>query len=197
MIVKICGLTNPDDAMAAINGGASALGFNFYRSSPRYVADPSWIAALPDGPLKVGVFVNESPDVIDAFAARLRLDVAQLHGDETPAGYPRRPRVWKAVRMDSGFDLSRWENCPAEVLLLDGPAGALYGGAGRTFDWTAATCISKRIIIAGGLDADNVRQAIAQAKPWGVDACSGIESAPGRKDRAKMTAFLKAALSSL
>jgi phosphoribosylanthranilate isomerase len=97
----------------------------------------------------------------------------------------------------AGFDLARYEDSPAEALLLDGPAAEMYGGAGKTFDWRLAAASRMRIIVAGGLDASNVAQAVAVAHPWGVDACSRIESAPGKKDHKKMTEFLQAAKAAL
>jgi indole-3-glycerol phosphate synthase/phosphoribosylanthranilate isomerase len=188
MMVKICGVTNRGDAMAAIDGGATALGFNFYPGSPRYI-EPNraadLVASLPGQIWKVGVFVNETPERIAAIAG---LDVAQLHGHEPPSAYPKNIRVWKAARVDANFHPA---DCPAEALLLDSGAG----GTGQTFDWTRAAGLARRIILAGGLDASNVKQAIETARPWGVDVCSRIESAPGRKDHAKMAQFLKEALS--
>jgi phosphoribosylanthranilate isomerase len=197
MMVKICGITNREDAVAAIEGGASALGFNFYPKSSRYVDDGEELVGSVDGVLKVGVFVNESPEKVAEAARRLGLDAVQLHGDETADQYPAGLTVWKAVRVDYGFRISDWEHDAAAALLLDGPAGNLYGGSGAAFDWTLAAGSRKKIILAGGLDAGNVRQAIAEAHPWGVDACSRLESAPGKKDHKKMAAFLKAALARL
>src|SRR5690348_700105 len=198
MVLKICGITNPEDAAAAIEAGATAIGFNFWPRSPRYVA-PEQAAEIGSGEgiRRVGVFVNEAPARIEEIARLVRLDVAQLHGDEPPAGYPQRLAVWKAVRVSNGFDFSAFEDSPAEALVLDGPAGELYGGSGRTFDWGLAAVIRKRIILAGGLDASNVAQAVAAAHPWGVDACSRIESAPGKKDHRKMNEFLQAARAAL
>lgn len=197
MMVKICGVTNLEDALAASEGGARALGFNFYPRSPRYIDWESaarWISSVPAGVWKVGVFVNEPPDKVSALARCLGLDVVQLHGDETPADYPQGLRVWKAARVGGAFRISDIDQDPAEAVLLDSPANGGYGGSGKTFDWSVAAGSTKKIIIAGGLDAGNVRQAIEQAKPWGVDACSGIECVPGRKDHGKMARFLKAAL---
>ena len=119
--------------------------------------------------------------------------MAQLHGDETPSDYPAALPVWKAARVNPTFRFSDYYNCPAEALLLDGPAVKLYGGGGRSFDWRLAAVSPMRFIVAGGLDASNVARAIELAHPWGVDACSRIESAPGRKDHRKMNAFLQAA----
>lgn len=198
MILKICGMTNRPDAAAAIDGGATAIGFNFYSGSPRYIA-PESAAQIPSasGVQRVGVFVNEERTSVEEIARIASLDVAQLHGDETPADYPVGVAVWKALRVTDGFDLAQYDDCPAEALLLDGPASELYGGAGKTFDWRLAGVATRRIILAGGLDASNVAQAIALVRPWGVDACSRIESAPGRKDHKKMTEFLQAARAAL
>jgi len=198
MVLKICGITSSEDAAAAVDGGATAIGFNFWPRSPRYVApeDAARIGTAA-GIRRVGVFVNEAPARIEEIAALVRLDVAQLHGDESPAAYPAGLMVWKAARVSTGFDFSGYEDSPAEALVLDGPAGDLYGGSGQTFDWGLAAVVRKRIILAGGLDASNVAQAIAAAHPWGVDACSRIESAPGKKDYRKMTEFLNAARAAL
>ena len=195
MIVKICGITNREDALAAIEGGAAALGFNFYPRSPRYV-DPERAAELlavaPAGVWKVGVFVNESPEEILEIAQRLGLDVVQLHGDEVR--YPAGLRIWRAATVDENFRLADLDQYPAEAVLLDAPSGDAYGGTGRTFDWSKASGATElKIILAGGLDAANVRQAIAAAHPWGVDVCSRIEFSPGRKDHVKMAQFLKEA----
>lgn len=194
MMVKICGITSMDDAQAAVDEGASALGFNFYKASPRYItplAAAGITALLPKDILKVGVFVNEAPAEVDAIARTAGLDVVQLHGKETvdqvPAGY----RVWKAFRVTPDFSANMLREFPAAAFLLDSPT-ELYGGSGHTFDWNLARNLGGRIILAGGLDASNVCRAVAVANPWGVDACSRLESAPGKKDRAKLTAFLRA-----
>jgi phosphoribosylanthranilate isomerase len=192
-VLKICGITNREDAAAAIEAGATAIGFNFYARSPRYVA-PERAADIgtADGVRRVGVFVNEAPARVEEIARLAALDVAQLHGNETAADFPALV-VWKAVRVGPEFRFERYETWPAEALLLDGPAEELYGGAGRVFDWTQAAAATRRIILAGGLDASNVRRAVEAAHPWGVDACSKIESAPGKKDHRKMSEFLQAA----
>jgi len=198
MMVKICGITNREDALAAIDGGAAALGFNFYPASPRYIApdEAAAVAAtLPARVWKVGVFVDERPEIVLRTARQVGLDIAQLHGRESPEQYPQGIRVWKAIRM-VGQDFSLPTAGPAEAVLVDGPA------SGRIFDWTRLRRPGRppqaeglpHVILAGGLDAGNVREAIEQVHPWGVDACSRIESSPGRKDRFKMAAFLKAAL---
>lgn len=188
MILKICGITNREDALAAVDHGASALGFNFYSLSPRYIEledAAEIIAALPANVWKVGVFVDESVEGIERIAGLAGLDIVQLHGHETPAQYPPGMRVWKAIRVGEGpipaLDL------PVEAVLLDGPA------SGKTFDWARVPEGGPKLILAGGLDETNVRQAIEQVRPWGVDACSRLEISPGRKDHVKMAAFLKAA----
>jgi phosphoribosylanthranilate isomerase len=197
MIVKVCGITNRDDAAAAIANGADAIGFNFYPRSPRYIAPERAGAISTPGVLRVGVFVNEPAAHIEEIARIAALDIAQLHGDEPPADYPHGLTVWKAARVGEGFSLAPYLETPADALLLDGPAADLYGGSGKTFDWQLAARSSRRIIIAGGLDASNVARAITLARPWGVDACSRIESAPGIKDHQKMIDFLFAAKAAL
>jgi phosphoribosylanthranilate isomerase len=193
MMVKICGITNADDALAAAAAGATALGFNFYPPSPRFIqpeAAARIIEGLPREVWKVGVFVDMLPHEIARVQRIAALDVAQLHGDEPPDQLPSGIRVWKAFRIDAaGLEAYR-----AEAFLLDAPSD-VYGGTGRTFDWTKAVGTGRKIILAGGLDEDNVGAAIRQVRPWGVDACSRLESAPGRKDHARMARFVQAASS--
>jgi phosphoribosylanthranilate isomerase len=194
MMVKICGITNRADALAAIECGATALGFNFWPHSPRYLAPEraaEILADLPDGVWKVGVFVNEPPERVSALGRALQLDAVQLHGE---SAFPEGLRVWKALAVDSAFRPELLEQYPADAFLLDAPAGGLYGGTGRSFEWGRVAGLRHKIILAGGLDAANVREAIRAARPWGVDACSRLESAPGKKDHHKMAAFVKAAL---
>lgn len=194
-VVKVCGITNVEDARAAVEAGAGALGFNFYAKSPRYVS-PTAAAAIAAGVpaeiLKVGVFVNEAPARVAEIVREAGLDVAQLHGDEGADDVPAGVRVWKAFRVNDTFALEQLETFPAEAFLLDTPT-ELYGGSGHTFDWTRARGAGGRILLAGGLDESNVREAIAAAQPWGVDACSRLESAPGKKDHGRMARFIAAA----
>lgn len=198
MILKVCGITNAEDAEAAVAAGATAVGFNFWPRSPRYIV-PERAAEIrtKQGVRRVGIFVNELAARIEEIARVAGLDVAQLHGDEMPAAYPARMAVWKAARVNGGFDFAAYAGCPAEALVLDGPAAELYGGAGKSFDWQVVAGAPLRVILAGGLDGSNVARAIALARPWGVDACSRIESAPGRKDHRKMQEFLQAAKAAL
>ncbi len=189
MFVKICGITNREDALAAVEFGARAIGFVFADFSPR-AAKPSliepWIDQLPSGIWKVGVFVDEKPAVIESIAARLRLDVAQLHGAETPAEHPRNIRIWRAFRVRAASDSV--PDYPAEAILIDGPA----------FDWSRAAAFTHPLILAGGLTPDNVADSVARVRrhcePWAVDVASGIEASPGRKDHARMKEFIHAAL---
>ncbi|HEU0140879.1 MAG TPA: phosphoribosylanthranilate isomerase [Bryobacteraceae bacterium] len=197
MIVKICGLTNREDALAAAEVGATALGFNFFAGSPRYVrpeAAARIIEELPPSVWTVGVWVNEDPEQILALSVSHGIQVAQLHGDEGPDSVPSGIRVWKAVRMGAASGKIDRESRQVEALVLDTAAAGLYGGTGQTFDWSIARSVPGKVILAGGLDASNVREAIRTAKPWGVDAASRLEIAPGRKDHVKMSEFIKAAL---
>jgi phosphoribosylanthranilate isomerase len=191
MMVKICGITNRDDALAAVEAGASAIGFNFYRESPRYISHTGAAMIgekIPANVWKVGVFVNESPETIARIVLDAGLDVAQLHGSSVAYGV----RIWRAL---STVDTTAITEA-AEALLIDTPSNQAFGGTGQTWDWTQAPHLEQKIIIAGGLDAHNVRIAIEQAKPWGVDACSRIEKSPGLKDHDKMRQFIQAALNS-
>jgi phosphoribosylanthranilate isomerase len=190
MVVKICGITNRDDALAAVEHGATALGFNFYPKSPRYVEPAEaarLIEELPPDVWKVGVFVNEPEEKVSAIAAQAHLDIVQLHGDACATGV----RTWRALPVKADFRLEQLSSSTAEAFLLDAPSATLYGGTGETFDWSRVAGSGKRIILAGGLDASNVGKAIRVARPWGVDACSRLESSPGRKDHTKMAQFLK------
>jgi phosphoribosylanthranilate isomerase len=190
-LVKICGITALEDALAACDAGAGALGFNFWPCSPRYI-EPERAARIieriPGNVLAVGVFVDETAERIEEMAAIAGVDVAQLHGG---CGVPRL-RWWKALEAREGV-AREMEQIGAEAFLLDAPAGAQRGGTGRTFDWALAAGLPGRIVLAGGLGPDNVKEAIRAARPWGVDACSRLESAPGRKDHAKVRAFVRAA----
>jgi phosphoribosylanthranilate isomerase len=192
MMVKICGITNCEDALAAVEAGASAIGFNFYRESPRYISHggAAMIAEeIPANVWKVGIFVNENPETIARCVLDAGLDIVQLYGSAEARGI----RVWRACKISDslrGFLLDD----SVEALLVDSPSEDLLGGTGKTFDWSRAKGIAKKIVIAGGLDAGNVRAAIEQAQPWGVDACSSIEKSPGVKDHEKMAKFVKAAL---
>ena len=191
MLVKICGITNSADAVAAVDAGAGALGFNFWPKSLRYISPRAAGEIAPSpGVLRVGVFVNAGEDEIRGAAAEAGLDVVQLHGEFHP---PDRLAVWKAISVRQGFDPSLLD-AAADAFLLDAPSGEEYGGTGRTFDWSLVRGVPRRVVLAGGLDASNVGRAIETVRPWAVDACSRLESAPGIKDHRKVAEFLKAAL---
>jgi phosphoribosylanthranilate isomerase len=191
MMIKICGITNREDALAAVEAGATALGFNFYSKSPRYIS-PDTAAEIGAGlpVIKVGVFVD-APDA-STIAARAGIDIIQLHGSELPEQVPAGLRVWKAFRVTREWDASVLALYHAEAFLLDGPRP----GSGEGFDWTLASGL-RNIIIAGGLGPDNIAEAIRRVRPWGVDACSRLERAPGLKDYEKMRRFVRAAMDSL
>ncbi|HEX4229706.1 MAG TPA: phosphoribosylanthranilate isomerase [Bryobacteraceae bacterium] len=187
MIVKICGITNENDAQVALEAGANALGINFYPKSPRYVTleQARRVTRLPGDHLRVGIFVNAEPDELLRVAVEAGLDVVQVHG----VFRPTRLRMWRA--------LSAGKPAPAddegvEAYLLDTP-GTDFGGSGRSFDWSLAAAFPRRKIVAGGLDEWNVAAAIEASAPWGVDACSRLESSPGIKDAHRMRAFIHAA----
>jgi phosphoribosylanthranilate isomerase len=198
--IKICGITNLEDALLAAALGADALGFIFYAKSPRSVAPEAAraiIAHLPPFVAAVGVFVDEEVAVVQDLATRVGLDWVQLHGAESPE-YCRSLgcRVIKAFRIQDDASLRQVEpyRDAAQALLLDTYKKGQVGGTGEVFDWHLAREAKKygRIILAGGLTAANVAQAIATAQPDAVDAASGTEAAPGRKDATKLRAFFTA-----
>lgn len=199
--VKICGITNLDDALAASAAGADALGFNFWPGSSRYIEPGearAIIERLPERVVSVGVFVNEdSPEVVERIADEAGVGVVQLHGDETEdfcralAGR----EVIKAVRVDEDFRPETVARYETQAVLLDAFCREARGGTGKTFDWALAraSCrLVKRLYLAGGLTPDNVGAAVAAVRPYAVDACSGVERAPGLKDAARVRAFVAA-----
>lgn len=200
-LVKICGVTSPEDARAAVDAGAAAIGLVFWSRSPRAVdllAARRIAASLPPFVLRVGVFVDESPDAIARISDGVGLDLVQLHGGEPPEALATLPRrALKAVRVGSGFrpeDVLRYAGHAAGLLLDSGDA-ALPGGTGRPFDWSVVAGLRERlgfVVLAGGLTPDNVATAIRAVRPDAVDVSSGVEAAPGRKDPAKMRAFVAA-----
>jgi phosphoribosylanthranilate isomerase len=205
--VKICGITNLEDAQAAIEAGADLLGFNFYRRSARYIEPDvarSIVEKIRSGgrqPQLIGVFVNSSALEIQAIWREVDLDQAQLHGDE-PREMLAQVKGFKAIRPQSTEEAENQaktymvENEPA--LLIDAYRAGEYGGTGQIGAWSLAAQIAREypILLAGGLTPDNVAEAIRQVQPWGVDVASGVESAPGKKDVAKLRAFVAAARSS-
>jgi phosphoribosylanthranilate isomerase len=202
--IKICGITNLEDALLASELGADALGFIFYAKSPRHVAPGTAraiIAQLPPFVAAVGVFVDEAASVVQELAANVGLDWVQLHGKESPE-YCRNLgcKVIKGFRIQDEGSLRRLADYQgaAQALLLDTYKKGQVGGTGEIFDWHLAREAKRygQIILAGGLTPENVAQAIATVGPAAVDAASGTEAAPGKKDPAKLRAFFKAAVSS-
>jgi phosphoribosylanthranilate isomerase len=199
--VKVCGITNPGDARSAAEYGADAIGFVFAKS-PRRVGvyeARKIVATLPEGILKVGVFVNESPEGILRIAAEVGLDCVQLHGDETPEAVAAVRegglRVIKALRVrDAGFmgKMGRYE---ADLFLLDAYSEKVRGGTGERFDWEVAKSLKGRdnILVSGGLAPENVREAVRFFEPYGVDASSSLEDAPGKKNIEQVRRFVVAA----
>jgi len=196
--VKICGMTRLEDALLAIEEGADAVGFIFYRKSPRYISAKtvkSIIAALPPFIETVGVFVNESADRINRIADSCKLSVVQLHGDETPAFCKKiRRKVIKAVRVKGKDSFDGLSSYNVSAFLLDTFSNVQQGGTGEIFDWRLVSEGKKYgpVILAGGLDPSNVAHAIQKAKPYGVDVCSGVEKGLGIKDPSLLKGFIKA-----
>jgi phosphoribosylanthranilate isomerase len=235
--VKICGLTNLDDALAAVEAGADLLGFIFYEASPRYVR-PEVVKEIVAGvryqvasskvvgngaPQLVGVFVNASLETVAQTLDDCHLDLAQLHGDESPEFVQHlHGRAFKALRPQSLPEAenliekykpspisvtqaqetfiphtctARRRKCPSPFILLDAYHPNLYGGAGQVTDWTMAATIAREypILLAGGLTPENVVEAVRVVKPWGVDVSSGVEASKGRKDHEKVREFVRRA----
>jgi phosphoribosylanthranilate isomerase len=200
VIVKICGITNRADALQAIDAGADAVGFIFYRQSPRSVAieTAAPIAkALPAFIVKVGVFVDAEEELVYRAIAECQLNLLQFHGAETP-DYCRQFGLMsmKAFRMRDAESLQELPAYATDAWLLDAYAADKLGGSGERFNWDLAVEAQKfgrPIFLAGGLTPENVGQAISQVHPYGVDVSSGVEAAPGKKDPAKVKAFIEAA----
>lgn len=196
MLVKICGITNIEDALAAVEFGADALGFNFYAKSPRHVSFERAQKILDDIPstvLKVGVFVNESERTVKDLSVALELDYLQFHGDETPSYCEQfATPYWKAFRLKDERTLELMKKYKCEYYLVDTFIAQSYGGTGVTGNWDLAREAKKvgKIILAGGLTPENVADAIRTVGPDGVDVASGVEEKPGRKSAAKIERFI-------
>jgi phosphoribosylanthranilate isomerase len=196
--IKICGLTILKDALWALEQGADYLGFVLYPESPRHVTLREFVRlkkALPETARCVAVFVNEDAAMINRIAAECALAAVQVHGEENPLDFGRvKVPVWRAIRLRDG----NWSPAPAEWtperFVMDAFSPA-YGGTGKTVDWQVAKTFSAthRAMLAGGLNPENVGEAVRRVRPLGVDVASGVESGPGRKDPRKVTAFIKAA----
>jgi len=195
--VKICGITNLEDALCAVMAGADALGFVFYKGSPRYILPAeagNIVSALPPFVTTVGLFVNAGSETIRQTMQTAGLGVVQLHGDETSAEccldpYP----VIKAVRVRDAGSLAGTEQFKVSALLLDAWSDQQYGGTGEIFDWQLAKKLTGEnpLILAGGLDPENVAEAIQVVNPYAVDVSSGVEKSPGNKDHDKVRQFIQ------
>ncbi len=200
--VKICGITTAEDVMACVAAGADALGFNFFPPSPRYLT-PQRAKALcmsvPPFITTVGVFVDRTPEKVCEIMKFCGLDYAQLHGAEPPRAVDKigPDRVIKAVRIRSEADMKELERYRAAAFLLDAYVEDKPGGTGKTFDWGLARLAASRarIILAGGLSAENVAAAVRKARPYAVDVASGVEDEPGGKSRKLVARFVRAAKS--
>jgi phosphoribosylanthranilate isomerase len=198
--VKICGITNLEDAGAAVDSGADALGFVFFKDSPRFILPEkasAIIRSLPSFVVSVGVFVNERREHIESILSSTGIDVVQLHGDEPPGMCMLSRRVVKAIRvksLDSLAPLEQFRNL-VSGFLLDTYTPDTLGGTGRIFNWDVALEAKQfgRIILAGGLTPDNVAAAVGHVRPYAVDVSSGVELLKGKKDHDKMKRFIERA----
>jgi phosphoribosylanthranilate isomerase len=201
VFVKICGVTNEADALAAVEAGADALGFMFYPASPRHVAAAvvsEIVHRLPPQVLTFGVFVNPVFEEARAIAASCGLGGIQLHGDEPPELCARFAplKVWKAFRIRDDNSLKPLPRYAVDAWLLDAHSFKALGGTGERFNWELAVrarSLGRPVVLAGGLTPENIADAVRQVRPWGVDVSSGVEAAPGQKDHAKVRAFIRAA----
>jgi phosphoribosylanthranilate isomerase len=198
--VKICGITNAADALAAVDAGADLLGFNFYAKSPRRIAEDEAAKIRPRLPREVdavGIFVNAPTADVAALCRSLKLDAAQLHGDETAetvAELAGSVPIVKAFRVDLDFDLRTLKDYSrAFAFLFDAVVSGQYGGTGHSTDWDAAkqAAVKHRIILAGGLKVENVAAAVRIVRPYGIDVASGVESKPGKKDHGRLREFIQ------
>lgn len=197
--VKICGITNLDDALQAVDAGADALGFVFYDLSPRCISFESAeriIKKLPPYVVTSGVFVNNQASFIDTAVERCGINVVQLHGDETPAFCKGiRHTIVKAFRIRNIVSIETLKKYAVAGYLLDAYVPGTYGGTGLTFNWETARMARQfgPIILAGGLKPENVRKAIETVEPYAIDVSSGVEAAPGKKDHAKVMELIRLA----
>lgn len=199
-IVKICGITSPADALAAVEAGADAIGLMFYEPSPRNISlatATEIVRELPPFIVKVGVFVNPKEETVSRAIGECGLNIAQFHGDETPEFCSLFPVMTiKAFRVRDGESLKALPDYPTDAWLLDAYSADKLGGTGAKFNWDLAIEARKLgtpIFLAGGLTPENVGEAVRKVRPYAVDVSSGVESAPGKKDAAKIRAFVQAA----
>ena len=199
-LIKICGITNLEDALASVAAGADALGFNFYKPSPRYITPQQAreiIRQLPESTLKVGVFGHEeSPSAVRDIACEANIEALQLHGDESPE-YCRELAadyyVIKTFAVSDNFDMESLKAYDVAAIMLDTKHQSLRGGTGRVFDWSVAQQVRQtiaKLFLAGGLSSENVENAIRIVKPFAVDACSALEEKPGKKSHEHIRVFI-------
>lgn len=199
--IKICGITNLNDALVAVEYGADALGFVFYPKSPRFVTSDtakSIISALPPFVMSVGVFVDTNREEIERISSQVGLDVIQLHGSEPPEMCNLNKKVIKAIKVKERADFKLLDSYKNKVsaFLLDSYSPHLLGGTGEVFNWDIAVEAKRfgRIILAGGLTPDNIEEAIRKVRPYGVDVSSGVEGdRKGRKEHKKLRLFIERA----
>jgi phosphoribosylanthranilate isomerase len=203
--IKICGLTTPQDALAAIEFGADALGFNFFPGSKRYLepqAASEWIATLPATITRTAVLVNPDWNEVKRIAGMPGIDALQLHGAEPPEFCRQLHEAGilfeKALPVTDARSVAKIPDFGTSTILLDAGGAGEFGGSGRTFPWEIARRFvganpSLRVVLAGGLTPENVAAAVVTVRPFGVDVTSGVESAPGRKDYGRLAAFIRAA----
>ena len=207
--IKICGITNFEDAVAATEAGADMLGFNFYRPSSRYI-EPDLVREIvarlrSDSQNRsitmVGVFVDESIDSLVRIVNEVSLDAVQLHGDESPEfcaelkSFVPDKAIIKALRVNGSFDPRSASSYSVQAIMLDAFHEQLRGGTGRAIDWDIAKTVRDlvpQLWLSGGLSPENVAEAISRVQPFAVDACSSLESSPGRKDASRMREFVRA-----
>lgn len=202
--VKICGMTNAPDALAAVDAGADLLGFVFYENSPRYVpieVATQVIRQLPPFVVKTGVFVDAPPDFVLRAIAECHLDLLQFHGEETPQYCTQfgLMRI-KAFRIRDASSLQLLTEYPTDAWLLDAYAPDKIGGTGEQFNWDLAVeaqKLGRPVFLAGGLNPSNVSQAVRRVRPYGIDVSSGVEKSAGKKDHEKVRAFIQAAKGAL
>ena len=195
--IKICGITSLADAQTAVEAGADALGFNFYAKSPRHLTIPAAAkisAQLPPFIMRVGVFVNTAEEQVKRASGECGLALLQFHGDESPEFCLRFGLMsMKAFRIRDAASLKELPKYPTAAWLLDAYSAETLGGTGEKFNWDLAVeaqKFGKPIFLAGGLTPENVAAAVRQVRPFGVDVASGVESSPGKKDQAKVRAFI-------
>lgn len=196
--VKICGITNLEDALAAVDYGADALGFVFYKGSPRYISPETAkeiIRQLPPFITTVGVFVDEPTSNIEDILRSVPLDVVQFHGHEPPEACMLFRRVIKAIRVKELSDLEPLKRYKVSAFLLDTYTPESLGGTGQIFNWDIAVAAKQfgKIILAGGLNPENIERAIRWVRPYAVDVSSGIEEEKGKKDLKRMKLFIERA----